>query len=305
VDFRRLEVFCRVVELKSFSRAADAVFLSQPTVSEHIRALEESFGEKLLDRLGREVLPTPAGAILYDYARRIIALRNEARQTLEKFRGNLAGKLALGASTIPGAYLLPAAIEAFHLRYPSARINLRISGSTRIVQEVSEGIFELGLVGAPPSEASLERREMQGDELLLALWPEHPLTGRQSVSLEELASEPFILRESGSGTRQAMENALRTAGLDPGRLSLVAEMGSNEAVRECVKGRLGISFLSSLAMREEVERGALATVAVAGLEIRRPFYLIHRKNREFTPLAQAFLEHLDSGEPFFSLREPS
>jgi DNA-binding transcriptional LysR family regulator len=305
VDFRRLEVFCRVVELKSFSRAADAVFLSQPTVSEHIRALEESFGEKLLDRLGREVLPTPAGAILYDYARRIISLRNEARQTLEKFRGNLAGKLALGASTIPGAYLLPAVIEAFHLRYPSARINLRISGSTRIVQEVSEGIFELGLVGAPPGEASLERREVQGDELLLALWPEHPLTGRQSVSLEELASEPFILRESGSGTRQAMENALRTAGLDPGRLSLVAEMGSNEAVRECVKGRLGISFLSSLAMREEVARGALATVAVAGLEIRRPFYLIHRKNRELTPLAQAFLEHLDSGEPFFSLRKPS
>jgi DNA-binding transcriptional LysR family regulator len=305
VDFRRLEVFCRVVELKSFSRAADAVFLSQPTVSEHIRALEESFGEKLLDRLGREVLPTPAGAILYDYARRIISLRNEARQTLEKFRGNLAGKLALGASTIPGAYLLPAVIEAFHLRYPSARINLRISGSTRIVQEVSEGIFELGLVGAPPGEASLERREVQGDELLLALWPEHPLTGRQSVSLEELSSEPFILRESGSGTRQAMENALRTAGLDPGRLSLVAEMGSNEAVRECVKGRLGISFLSSLAMREEVARGALATVAVAGLEIRRPFYLIHRKNRELTPLAQAFLEHLDSGEPFFSLRKPS
>ncbi len=302
MDLRRLEVFCRIVELKSFSRAAEAVFLSQPTVSEHIRSLEETFGEKLLDRLGREVLPTPAGAILYDYARRIIALSGEARQALESFRGNLTGNLVLGASTIPGAYLLPAHIEAFHLRHPGARVTLRIAGSERIVQDVAQGRCELGLVGALPREASFEGREVLGDDLLLALWPGHPWVARDSVALADLFTEPFILREAGSGTRQAMERTLREGGHDPSRLCLVAEMGSNEAVRQCVKGRLGISFLSSLALREDLDRGSLATVAVEDVTIRRSFYLIHRKNRELTPLAQAFLRLLESFDGFFAER---
>ncbi len=282
------------MELKSFSRAADAVFLSQPTVSEHIRSLEEWVGEKLLDRLGREVLPTPAGAILFDYARRIIALRDEAQQSIEKFRGNLAGNLVLGASTIPGAYLLPGFIETFHLRYPSARITLRIAGSGRVVQDIIEGTCELGLVGAPAKETTLELREIAGDELLLAIWPEHRWAGRSGVRLEELCSEPFILREQGSGTRLALEKALQSSGFDPARLCVVATMGSNEAVRQCVRGRLGISFISSLAMAEDLHRGALATVAVEGLGIRRPFYLVHRRNRQLTPLALAFLELLGS-----------
>lgn len=292
MDIRRLEVFCKVVELRSFSRAAEASLLSQPTVSEHIRILEETFGERLLDRLGREALPTPAGTILYDYARRILHLRDEAVQALERFRGKLAGTLVLGASTIPGAYLLPPRIEAFHARHPDCRIVLRISGTARIAREILEGQLELGLVGARPKEGALEAQEMFGDELLLAVWPGHPWEGRSSVSPEELTGPPFILREAGSGTREATEQAMRQAGIDPARLSLVAEMGSNEAVRECVKGRLGISFLSSLALAEDLRRGALVAVPVEGMRIGRSFFLVRRRNRELTPLAQAFFQNL-------------
>lgn len=292
MDIRRLEVFCKVVELKSFSRAAEASLLSQPTVSEHIRLLEETFGERLLDRLGREVLPTPAGTILYDYARRILHLRDEAVQALKRFRGNLAGTLVLGASTIPGAYFLPSRIEAFHNRHPNCRITLRISGTAKIVREMVDGHLEIGLVGARPKDNSLEAQEMFGDELQLAVWPGHPLAEKGSVSPEELTRHPFILREPASGTRGATEEALRSAGVDPARLSLVAEMGSNEAVRECIKGRLGISFLSSLALTEDLARGTLVAVPVEGMAVRRSFFMVRRRGRELTPLAQAFLDHL-------------
>ncbi|MBE0596338.1 MAG: LysR family transcriptional regulator [Desulfuromonadales bacterium] len=292
MELRRLEVFCRVVELKSFSRAAEEVRLSQPTVSEQIRLLENASGEKLLDRLGREVLPTPAGEILYRYARQILQLREEAKQALAEFRGTLAGRLVLGASTIPGAYFLPPLIEKFHGRYPQSRVILRICGSAQIAREVLAGTLELGLVGALPQESGLEAQELFADRLRLALWPGHPWVGRRDLPLTELAGQPFILRENGSGTRQAMEEALLAGGFDPGRLTVVAEMGSNEAVREGIKGRLGISFLSSLALQEDLSRGTLATVPLLDTSIHRPFYLVRRRHRQPTPLGSAFLDQL-------------
>lgn len=292
MDIRRLEVFCKVVELKSFTKAAEAALLSQPTVSEQIRLLEESFDEKLLDRLGREVLPTGAGDILYQYARRIIRLRDEAVQAIDHYRGRLSGQLWIGASTIPGAYILPQRLEPFKARCPDARLTLKISGSGRIVEQLIEGSLEIGIIGAPWKDQRLECDPLFEDELVLTLPPGHPWAARSSVSVEELAGEPFILRESGSGTRMVMEEALSSAGFDPGRLSLVAEMGSTEAVRQGIKARIGISILSSLAVAEDLRLGTLVALPLEGLRIRRPFYLIQRKNRQLSPLANAFLDHL-------------
>ena len=144
MDIHRLEVFCKVLELQSFTRAADAVCLTQPTVSEHIRALEETVGEKLVDRLGREVLPTPAGKILYRYARDMILLRDEAIQALEKFKGKLSGHLLIGASTIPGTYILPQLIGSFKASHPTIQITLKIGSSGEIVQGLLDGKLELG-----------------------------------------------------------------------------------------------------------------------------------------------------------------
>ena len=127
MDIHRLEVFCKLVELKSFTKAAEAVFLSQPTVSEHIRSLESELQEKLIDRLGREALPTQAGKIVYKYAQKIIQLRNEAVQAIENYKGNLAGHLYIGASTIPGTYILPEIIGLFKAQYPAIQVTLKIS----------------------------------------------------------------------------------------------------------------------------------------------------------------------------------
>jgi len=292
VDIRRLEVFCRVLELKSFTRAAEAVLLTQPTVSENIRLLEETVGERLLDRLGREVLPTPAGRILYSYARRIIQLRDEAMQAMHQFRGDLSGTLALGASTIPGAYILPPLIESFRLYHPAIQLHLRIADTAAVVEDLLDDRLELGLVGARLKEQRLDCDEVFADELVFTLYPDHPWAGREPVRLDELENEPFILREQGSGTRLVMSEALREHGFDPVKLRVVAEMGSSEAVRQGIKSRLGVSILSSLAVAEDVKRGDLVTVPLEGMCIRRPFYLVCRKGRQLSPLALAFYEHL-------------
>jgi DNA-binding transcriptional LysR family regulator len=292
VDIRRLEVFCRVLELKSFTRAAEAVLLTQPTVSENIRLLEETVGERLLDRLGREVLPTPAGRILYGYARRIIQLRDEALQAMHQYRGDLSGTLALGASTIPGAYILPPLIESFRLYHSSIQLQLRIADTAAVVEDLLHDRLELGLVGARLKEQRLDCDEAFADKLVLTLYPDHPWAGRESVRPEELENEPFILREQGSGTRLVMSQSLREHGIDPARLLVVAEMGSSEAVRQGIKSRLGISILSSLAVAEDVQRGQLVTIGLQGVCIRRNFYLVRRKGRQLSPLALAFYEHL-------------
>ncbi|MFZ2448567.1 MAG: selenium metabolism-associated LysR family transcriptional regulator [Syntrophobacteraceae bacterium] len=292
MDIHRLMVFCKVIELQSFTRAAEAVCLTQPTVSEHIRALEDSLGEKLIDRLGREILPTPAGKILYQYAREIIQLRDKAVQALEKFKGNLSGALMIGASTIPGSYILPGLIGSFKTIYPSIQITLKIGDSGEVVRMILEGGIEIGMIGARWEERRITLEDAYSDELALVVYPGHPWEGREYVEPSELAEMPFISRERGSGTRMVMLQALESAGFAASRLNVVAEMGNTEAVRQAVKARIGIAILSSLAVQEDIERQTLCQVPLNGIRIQRPFYLVQRKNRELSPLCSAFLEHL-------------
>jgi DNA-binding transcriptional LysR family regulator len=292
MDIRRLEVFCKVLELGSFTKAAEALPLSQPTVSEHVKSLEEMLGEKLIDRLGREALPTPAGRILYQYARSILQLRDEAIQALQEHRGNLAGSVALGASTIPGAYILPKLIGEFKKQYPGIQISLKISGSSEIAESIIEGGLELGLIGAKWSDRRIELEEIFSDELVLVLHPKHDWAGRGSVQLDELYEQPFILREKGSGTRIVMTQILKNHGFDFSRLRAVAEMGSTEAVRQGIKAQIGLSILSRQAVEEDIERGDLWAVQIAGVRLTRPFYLIHRKNRQLSPICIALLDYI-------------
>ncbi len=292
MDIRRLEVFCKVVDLGSFTRAAEASLLSQPSVSEHVRALEEHFDEKLIDRLGRRAQPTHAGKILYQYARRIIQLKDEATQAISQFQGTLSGKLAVGASTIPGAYLLPRLIEDFKTSYSCVELMLKISGTSQIVEEVINGHLELGLVGTMWKDQRVECQPLFADDLVLMVHPHHEWVQRSSVLPAELLDVPFILREPGSGTRIEMTKALKGVGVECGHLQVVAEMGSNEAVRQGVRAKIGVSILSLLSVQEDIERGSLVHVPIEGLAMPRSFYLVQRRNRQLSPLAAAFCSHL-------------
>jgi DNA-binding transcriptional LysR family regulator len=292
MDLHRLEVFCKVVELRSFTRAAQAVLLSQPTVSEHIRTLEETVGEKLLDRLGREAIPTATGQILYRYAQKMLRLREEALQSIASYRGEMAGHLILGASTIPGTFILPRIIGAFKARHPSIQLTLRILSTGQIVELVLAASLEIGLVGSRWRDRRLRTEEIFSDELVLAVYPEHRWSGRDEVSVEALYGEPFILRESGSGTRLVMTQVLEAHGFDLSKMFIVAEMATTQAIAQSIKARIGISILSRRAVEEDLQRGSLAIVPIRGIQFHRPFYLIQREGRHLSALCEAFLEHV-------------
>jgi DNA-binding transcriptional LysR family regulator len=292
MDMRRLEVFCKVVELKSFTKAAEALLLAQPTVSEHIKTLEQMLGEKMIDRLGREVLPTPAGKVFYQYAKKILRMCEEAIQALAQFKGELTGTLSVGASTIPGTYFLPKAIASFRAAHPGVRIVLTIADSAKIAQNVVQDLIEAGVIGSPAHDAKLDLEELFPDELVLVVHPDHRWAKEGHIALEELVGEPFIMRQRGSGTRSVMARILDEHGLDESRLDVVAELGSTEAVRQGIKAGMGVSILSFQAVSEDVAHGLLAVVQIDGVRLARPLYLVQRRNRQASPVCLAFLDHL-------------
>jgi DNA-binding transcriptional LysR family regulator len=294
VDLRRLEVFAKVAELGSFSRAAEALFLTQPTVSEHIRALEDELGLPLLDRLGRGAVPTPAGQLLLGYARRILALSREARQAIEQFQGRMSGHLTVGGSTIPGEYVLPALIGSFKAKYPDILISLLVGSSRQVSEWVEEGRVELGVVGARPTSRSLNARTLMADELVVVVPAGHPWAGLETVTLADVKTQPLVLRERGSGSREALERALGEVGADLSGFRIAGEMGSTQAVKQAVRAGVGIALISRRAVADECRAGLVSCLKVADLKVARSFFLITHRDRTRSPLAQAFLEFVES-----------
>lgn len=294
MDARQLEIFVKVAELGSFSKAAEALFLTQPTVSEHIRGLEEELGVRLLDRLGRGAAPTKAGQLLLGYGRRILELHREARQALDQFQGRMSGELVIAASTIPGEYVLPALIGRFKEKYPDIAISLLIGDTQRVVEWVLEGRAELAVAGAQIDHRALEYRELMPDELVLVVSAAHPWHGKKTATLEEVRAEPLIVRERGSGSRHALEKALAEVGLGLSDFRVVGEMGSTQAIKQGVKAGVGISLISKRAVAEECQHGTLHCVKVKDLRFSRAFYLVTSTTRSRSPLAEAFRAFLIS-----------
>jgi len=292
-DLRQLEIFRKVVELESFSKAAEAVSLAQASVSERIATLENMVGTKLLDRLGRQVVPTGAGEILYKHAILLLDMKRTASLEMQEFLGVRRGEIRMGASTIPGEYILPRVTGHFRKRYPSVSVALTISDTGVIHRRVLEGDFELGVVGSRASHKALIYNELWEDELVLAVPVGHAWEGRKEVSIEDLCHEPFILRESGSGTLKILESYLKEAGakgLDD--LQPVASLGTSTAVKEGIKAGLGVSVLSSRAIETELKTGILRALKIKGLTMLRRFYLIRDRRRVATPLTRAMVDFL-------------
>lgn len=294
MDLRQLEIFVKVAQLGSFSKAAEALFLTQPTVSERIRGLEEELGARLLDRLGRGAAPTKAGQLLLGYAQRILELHREARQALDQFQGRMSGELVVGASTIPGEYVLPALIGRFKDKYPDIAVSLLIGDTQRVLDWVLEGRVEAGVAGAMIAHRSLEYRELMPDELVVVVSAGHPWHAKKVATLEEIRAEPMIVRERGSGSRYALERALAEVGLDLSAFRVVGEMGSTQAIKQAVKAGVGMSLISKRAVAEECHHGILHCVKVKDLRFRRAFYLVVSSVRTRSPLAEAFLAFLVS-----------
>jgi LysR family transcriptional regulator, transcriptional activator of the cysJI operon len=288
MDTRQLQAFCAVVEKKSFSQAAEQLGVTQPAVSLQVRALEERVGQTLLDRSGRRVEPTEAGERLYRSAQRMLALEEQLLEEVSADDGRIVGTLAIGASTGPGAHLVPLLLCEFQAQHSDLHVALSIWDTQTVIDKVAERQLELGVVGALRRHRSLEFEPLAHDEIVLAVPPGHAAAGG-TISVDELKNETLIVMQEGAGVRQVVEEELRRAGLRLRGVEPKLELGLQESVKSAVAGGYGVSFISRTAIEGELAAGRLAAAQVEGIEPARQIYIVRARRRSHTRAADAFL----------------
>lgn len=288
MDIWQLNIFCKVVELKSFSKAGNNIHLSQPTVSSHIKDLEEHFDCRLIDRLGKEALPTKAGELLYKHAKKIISMRDKTEMALAEFKGEKRGHLVVGGSTIPGGYILPGIIGKFINKYPEVTIALEISDTEKIISNIGQGLIEIAITGAKSNDKNITQEAVFEDEMVLIVNADHKWCAKKSITPDMIMTEPFIMREEGSGTLKSIQLSFENAGFDHTQLNIIATMGNTAAISQGIKSNVGISIMSPKAVVDDLKEGRLKALEINGVDLKRNFYLTTHKNRTKSPLCISF-----------------
>jgi len=288
MDTRQLQAFCAVVEKKSFSQAAEKLGVTQPAVSLQVRALEQRLGQTLLDRSGRRVEPTEAGRRLYRSAQRMLALEEQLLQEVAGDEEGLHGTLTIGASTGPGAHLVPLLLCEFQRDHEDLHVALSISDTQTVIDRVAERELELGVVGALRRHRSLEFEPLVRDEIVLAVPPGHRAAGSR-LSVDELKEETLIVMQEGAGVRQVVEEELRRAGLRLRGVEPKLELGLQESIKSAVAAGYGVAFISRTAIEGELKAGTIAAAGVEGVEPARQIYVVRARRRAPTRAAEAFL----------------
>ncbi len=284
-----LALFHAVARAGGISRGAEQARVSQPAVSKQIKELEGALKVPLLERLPRGTRLTQAGCILAGYAERLAALEQEAARAIEEYRGLKRGRLAIGASTTIGAYLLPQVLGQFHQKHPQIELQLEIANTQDIQKLLRSGAVEIGLTEGIGEADGLDAEVFHQDSLVAIAPPRHPLVKKRRVSARELCREPFVLREQGSGTRAVTERALARRGLS---LKPVLSLFSTEAVKRAVIAGLGIAIVSRLTIGLELQLGLLAILPVKDITIHRPLHLQKLQGKTPSPAVAQFLSLL-------------
>jgi DNA-binding transcriptional LysR family regulator len=291
MTLRQLEVFVAVAQAQSFRRAAERLHTSQPALSQHVKELEDELDVRLLDRLRRTVHLTDAGRLLLEHAQRVFTTLGSAREVIGELKGLQRGSLLIGASTTPGIYVLPRVIGAFRRRHPSISVRFRIANSRIIEERIRANEFDLGVVGGhglTPGEECLAAGLL--DELVLIVWPGHPWARRREIRASELESAPLLFREEGSATREVTERALQGARV---AYRPAMELDHTEAIKQAVMAELGVAFVSTYTIQEELAARRLHAVRLQRVPIHRHFHVIHNEARALPPSASAFLQALN------------
>jgi DNA-binding transcriptional LysR family regulator len=291
VNVTQLRTFTMVVEYGSFSSAARQMHLSQPAVTMQVQALEAELGVTLLDRQYRRVELTEAGSALLPYAMRVLSDLEEAREVVAGLSGRVTGHLLLSASTTPGQYVLPNLLGAFLKEYAGVGVSLAVADTVQVIEAVAAGDVHLGMTGAQIRGAKVVFEQLGTDDLVMICPPDHPFATASSLTISEVVEAPFIMREEGSGTRLITEEVLLNAGVDPGDLHVVTELGTGEAILSAVEGGLGIAVLSHWVASKAIELGTVGVVPVAEFPVSRPLYLVLPR-ASMTRAASAFVDHL-------------
>ena len=290
----QLQVFKTVADKKSFSAAAQTLFISQPAVSMHIKSLEEHFGTRLFDRNTQQVTITEAGSILYQYANKILSLQEEAERDISRLTGCIQGQLSLGASFTLGEYIIPRILGSFKRQHPQIRALLQVTNTEQIVNLVLKQELDLGLVENRVDNPALFVKPFLQDELIVVLPGEHPLAEQKFIPLDEFVALPLVLREEGSGTRKITEERLAEAGVNLLALNVVMELGSTEAVKGAVEAGFGVTVISKWAVQKELKLGSLKPVRIKDVNLKREFYLIYNKSKFQTSVVEEFISFLIS-----------
>jgi len=292
IDLNQLRVFHAVCQARSFTRAAEAVHLTQPGVSKHIKQVEEYFGLPMFDRLGKKVALTEAGEILFEATAAVMHSVETAEQKIEDLKGLHGGRLALGASFPIGIYVLPATLAAFRGKYPEVEVTLDISLSERIGAKVLANKLDIGLVSHDVSDARLVAKEFLTDELVAIAPTAHRWAKKKSIRPQELAAETVILAARGAGTRAVLEERLKEKHI---ALKQVLEFGNIEGVKRAVEAGLGVSVQARSCVGREIAGGFLAGVRLTGMETQIAYYCIRRREKHLSNAARAFLAMLGAG----------
>jgi DNA-binding transcriptional LysR family regulator len=294
MNLNYLETFVMVAKHKSFSRAAKALSLTQPAVSKHIAMLETHYGTKLVNRTSRRVELTDAGIVLYHFAGRIIAITQRAKEEISSFAEDVKGRLAIGASTIPGHYVLPRMISKFKELYPLVDVSLEVSNTGKIVNRLHEEAIHVGVVGAPVDCVEINCTAFMSDELVLVIPAGHPLSSRKELVADDLVGEKLIVREQDSGTRRVIEEKLTAAGVPLDSIPIAGEFGSTESVLAAVEAGLGISFVSRWAAEKAALSGRVELRTLKDVNMSRNLYLIYPKDRILSRPTHAFISFVKS-----------
>ncbi|MGA1869288.1 MAG: selenium metabolism-associated LysR family transcriptional regulator [bacterium] len=292
MTLEQLKSFITIAELKSFSYAAKRVNLTQPSISSQIISLEQELGTKLFDRNRKETMLTKSGTILLRYAYMIINLEKEARLAIDDLLDMRRGEIKLGASNIPGSYIVPPLIQKFTHENQYVKIISHVGDSQSIANEVENGIIDLGVIGSRIKRKQLTFYDFIQDTMVLVLNAHHPLAKRSSITVKEFQRLPFIVREEGSGSRKVVEDILNDNGIRVDSLNIVAQLGNTEAIKQGIKLNLGVSILSQCAICDEVVHGLMNYVSIEGLIFKRKFYIIMHKVKSSLPLVNFFKDFL-------------
>lgn len=290
MDIHHLKVFASVYKHKSFSKAAEELYLSQPTVSDHIKALEEELNCKLFDRLSRRIIPTKEAGLLIGRAVEVLEKVESIKELLGEFRKDLAGPLIIGASTIPGTYILPGLTASFRQKNPSVFFEIVVSDSRAIIDKIAEHDLLIGIVGAKLEARQVHFEPFLDDELIAVASGAYE--AKKSMGIRDIAKSPIVMREQGSGTRKEFEKILEREGLDPHQLNIVGIFGSTDAVKQAVKEGMGISIISRRSVKDELKCEMLREIKIKDADMKRQFYIITHRKRTLPHLYRTFVDYL-------------
>ncbi|PAB59213.1 selenium metabolism-associated LysR family transcriptional regulator [Anaeromicrobium sediminis] len=292
MDFKHVETFVTIARLKSFSKAADFLFLTQPTISNHIQNLENALGTTLINRYSKNITLTQAGETFLAYAIEILNKKEEAMSSLKSLGDNISGTLELVCSSIPEQYILPSLISSFSRNYPQVIFRVMHYDSQRVVTDILSGLIDFGFVGNKVSNPSLEYIQIAEDDLVIIAPNISKYKNISTMSLHDLLSERIIIREKGSGTRNFFENMLKKKNIKIEDLNVIAHMQNIQAIKECVKYNLGISIVSSRSIQTEIKYGEIKRICLEDSEATRKFYFVYHKSKFLSPTAQKFKDFI-------------